>query len=152
MKVKYGDIVRISYIGRFTDGTLFSKSIRGIPLEFRVGEGKVLSGLEKAVIGMEPNEKKTVLIAADEAFGPWREDLLIKMPKNKLPKNLRLNEGELFDLTTPEGEITARVKEINDEVVVFDANSPYAGKDVVFEIALIGVESNNGETTPTDRR
>jgi peptidylprolyl isomerase len=142
MAVKIGDTVRIAYVGKFRDGKVFERSMLGLPMEFRVGEGNVIEGLEKAVVGMDLDEQKTVTIPCDEAYGQRRDDLIVAVPKKSLPKHLSLSEGEVFDVRTVDGEeVPATVREVTEDAVVFDANSPLAGKDLVFEIKLIGIDS-----------
>ncbi|MDA1155311.1 MAG: FKBP-type peptidyl-prolyl cis-trans isomerase, partial [Proteobacteria bacterium] len=68
--VKTGDTVRIHYTGTLTDGTVFDSSEGRDPLQFEVGSGQIISGLDRALPGMEVGEKKTVEVASTEAYGP----------------------------------------------------------------------------------
>ena len=49
-----GDQVRVNYIGRFADGSIFDSSEGHDPLEFTVGAGQVIVGFDQAVIGLKP--------------------------------------------------------------------------------------------------
>ena len=69
-KVKNGDTVKVHYTGKLEDGTVFDSSESREPLEFTVGEGKVIPGFEQAVVGMSPGDSKTEKVPADQAFGP----------------------------------------------------------------------------------
>jgi peptidylprolyl isomerase len=140
MPVKEGDVVRVGFVCRLTDGKVFERSMIGIPLEFEVGAGNVIPGLEKAVVGMDVDEKKVVEIPSDEAFGPWREDLVLAVPKKILPNSAHLEAGEFFEVNAADGSILpATVKDVTDDAVIVDANHPLAGKDLMFEIHLVGL-------------
>ena len=51
-EVKNGDTVRLHYTGRLPDGTQFGTSEGRAPIEFTVGAGQVITGLETEVDGM----------------------------------------------------------------------------------------------------
>ena len=57
-KVKEGDTISIHYTGKLEDGSVFDSSEGGAPLEFKVGGGEFLKGLEDGVIGMEAGDEK----------------------------------------------------------------------------------------------
>ena len=59
-KAENGNTVKIHYTGTLDDGTVFDSSSDRDPLEFKLGEGRVIPGFEKGVLGMELNEKKSV--------------------------------------------------------------------------------------------
>ncbi len=83
MAVKKGNVVSVDYTGRLKDGTVFDSSIEKTakknnvyspkrdyaPLEFKVGEGKLIKGFEEGVKGMEVGDKKEVEIPPEEAYG-----------------------------------------------------------------------------------
>jgi peptidylprolyl isomerase len=140
MPVKEGDVVRVGFVCKLPDGKVFERSMIGIPLEFEVGAGNVITGLEKAVVGMDIDEKKVVEIPSDEAFGPWREDLVLAVPKKMLPNNAHLEAGEFFEVNALDGSVLpATVKDVTEDAVIVDANHPLAGKDLMFEIHLVGL-------------
>ena len=59
-----------------------------IHLEFRVGEQRIIPGVEKAVIGMNVGESKSTTIPSDEAYGPRRPELVIVVPRAELPNDI----------------------------------------------------------------
>jgi len=83
VKVEKGDHVEVNYTGRLEDGRIFDSSVEEIakgsmfydpsreyePLGFVVGEGRMIAGFEKGVLGMELGEKKEVRIPPEEAYG-----------------------------------------------------------------------------------
>jgi len=75
---KAGDTVKVNYTGTLQDGTQFDTSVGKTPLEFVIGAGTVIKGFDAAVTGMKVGEKKTVTILAADAYGAYRDDLVLK--------------------------------------------------------------------------
>lgn len=69
-----GDTVKVHYTDTLEEGSIFDTSADHEPLKFIIGEGQVLPGFERAVIGMSPGEPKTTTIAAEHATVPatWK--------------------------------------------------------------------------------
>lgn len=140
-EAKQGDTVRIHYTGTLEDGTVFDTSQNRDPLEFTLGEGKVISGFEEAVEGMEEGEQKTAEIPSDDAYGPRRDDLVLTVAREQLPADLEPDVGDQLEMRTQDGQtFPVVVAEVGDERVQLDANHPLAGKDLTFEIQLVEVD------------
>ena len=69
--VKYGDMVKIHYIGYFLNGKKFESTYeRGQPLEFNFGEdGQVINGFKTAISLMNEGAKTKFIIPSRLAFG-----------------------------------------------------------------------------------
>jgi peptidylprolyl isomerase len=140
--VKNGDTVQVNYTGKLADGTIFDSSVGRAPLEFTLGKGDMIPGFEKAVLGMRVGQKKTVTIPAAEAFGPYRNDLVVEVPTEKLPSNLIPEVGKQVVMSEPDGStIMVTITKVTDNTsVTMDANSPLAGKDLTFDIELVTIK------------
>lgn len=139
-EAKQGDTVRIHYTGTLEDGTVFDTSENRDPLEFTLGEGKVISGFEEAVEGMEEGEEKTAEIPSDDAYGPRRDDLILSVAREQLPDDLEPDVGDQLEMRTQDGQtFPVVVAEVGDQQVQLDANHPLAGEDLTFEIKLVDV-------------
>jgi len=92
-QVKDGDVVRVHYTGKTDDGAVFDSSLAQEPLQFTIGEGKLLARFEQAVIGMKPGESKSINIPADEAYGPYREDLVMVLDWSHLTEGVEPEVG-----------------------------------------------------------
>ena len=68
MAVKKGDKIKVEYIGKLDDGTVFDSSKGRDPLEFEAGSGHVIKGFDAAVIGMEKGEEKEINLKPEEAY------------------------------------------------------------------------------------
>jgi peptidylprolyl isomerase len=136
-KVKDGDAVKIHYTGSLKDGTEFDTSVGGDPIEFTVGEGKLIPGFEQAVVGMAAGEKKTFNIPFDEAYGPRRDELIVTVDRDQMPSDLNHVVGDDLVMEREDQQFRVRVLEVTDEHVTLDANHPLAGEDLSFEVELL---------------
>ena len=137
-----GSKVKVHYTGRLVDGTLFDSSIGGDPIEFIIGNGDVISGLEQAIVGMNAGDSKETTISSDDAYGPYKEDRVLIVQKNDLPSNVNLQVGaRLQAKQSDERIVNVIVKAVGEKSVTLDANHPLAGKDLIFKIDLLEVES-----------
>lgn len=140
-KVKENDTVRIHYTGKLTNGEVFDSSVDREPLEFTVGKGQMIPGMEKGVLDMEVEEKKTLNIPSSEAYGERNEQMMQEVPKTQLPEDLKPEVGQGLISQTPDGkEFQVTVAEVKDDAIVVDANHPLAGKDLVFDIQLVEIK------------
>jgi peptidylprolyl isomerase len=138
--VKDGDTVKIHYTGKLQDGTVFDTSEGREPLSFTIGSGQVIPGFEDAVMGMVEKETKNVRIPVDRAYGPRNEELMINVPRNQVPADIRPEEGQRLQIQGPGNQpVLVVVKEVTDEYIVLDANPPLAGEDLIFDIELLEI-------------
>lgn len=137
---KTGDTVQVHYTGKLTDGTVFDSSQGRDPLEFKLGEGRVIEGFENAIVGLEPGDSTTTTIEPDNAYGPRRDELTIEVPKNKFPDHISPTVGQQLEMMQQNGQpVQVTVIEVGDEQVTLDANHPLAGQTLVFDIELVNV-------------
>jgi peptidylprolyl isomerase len=69
-KPAVGKNVRVHYVGRLLNGTVFDSSIvRNRPIEFPAGMGKVIPGWDEIVMDMKTGEKRLVILPPEMAYG-----------------------------------------------------------------------------------
>lgn len=138
--VKTGDTVRIHYTGTLDDGSVFDSSEGRDPLEFTVGSGQIIPGLDKAIPGMTVGEEKTVKVPADQAYGAHDPQGQQTVPRDQVPGHIPLDLGTTLELTLPDGRaMPVVVSEVTEEHVVLDANHPLAGQDLTFAVKMVEV-------------
>lgn len=139
-EIKSGDTVRIHYKGTLDDGSVFDSSEGRDPLEFTVGSGMVIVGLDKALPGMSVGEKKSVLAVADEAYGPHNPEAKQDIPRDNVPPEIPLEVGLQLQMQSPSGQVVpVVVAAVSEETVTLDANHPLAGKDLTFDIEIVSI-------------
>lgn len=140
MTIKNGDTVLVHYTGTLNDGTEFDSSRDREPLEFTLGEGMLIPGFEKAVLGMtKVGDNVKVTIPAADAYGDRIDELVISVPRDQVPPHIEPEVGLMLQLMTDDGEMEVGITEVTDEAVTLDANHPLAGQDLTFEIELVEI-------------
>ena len=140
-QAKQGDIVAVHYTGKLADGTVFDTSYSRAPLQMKIGQGKVIAGFEKAVVGMNKGEKKTVVIPSAEAYGPRQDKAVVEMERKGLPQNFEPKVGQRLELTQEDDTtVLVTVTAVTETTLTVDANHPLAGKELTFEIELVSVQ------------
>ena len=138
--IKKGDTIRIHYTGTLLDETVFDSSDGREPLEFVVGSGQVIPGLDEAMPGLSVGEKRRVEIACIDAYGPINPAMRQEIPREGIPDDIPLNPGTQLQMKTPEGhDLSVTVIEANDATVTLDANHPLAGQDLIFDVEVVSV-------------
>jgi len=147
MKVTPTSFVTIDYVIRSGDNEMFPSSGEPEELSFCLGWGHLPSTLEEAMVGMEPNEQKTVRLTPEQAFGEIDQDLIQEVPRGEFDPNISPEPGDVFETTDDQGHpIYFVVKDLRPDSVIIDFNHPLAGKEVEFAITLKAVR----EATPDD--
>jgi peptidylprolyl isomerase len=137
---KKGDRVKVHYTGKLNDGSIFDSSEGREPLEFTLGSGATIRGFENAVYGMDIGQSKTVTIPSAEAYGAYKDGLVIIFDRDQLPSGMSPRVGDQLQMQTPSGGATiVTVTATSDKNITIDANHPLAGKDLTFEIRLVEV-------------
>ncbi|MAG60704.1 peptidylprolyl isomerase [archaeon] len=140
MVVENGKKVKVHYTGTLEDGSVFDSSEGKDPLEFTVGEGKVIKGFDAAVKEMSANEEKEIHIESKDAYGEARNELIKQVPRDQLPKEQEPKVGMILGVGMPNGQqIPARITAVNDTEVTIDLNHPLAGKNLNFKLKLVEV-------------
>jgi peptidylprolyl isomerase len=139
-KAKQGDTVRVHYTGKLKDGKVFDSSQGREPLQFTLGEGKIIPGFEVAVAGMSPGEKKTIELPPEEAYGHRRKEMVVEIGRDKMPEGVEPQVGQSLQLVNASGQaLTALIVDVKEDVVVIDGNHPLAGEVLIFEIELLKI-------------
>jgi FKBP-type peptidyl-prolyl cis-trans isomerase 2 len=140
-KVKENSTVKVNYTCKLSDGQIFDSSEGKEPLEFTLGQGQLITGFEKGIIDMKLNEKKTITIAKEEAYGEINADLKQEVKITDLPQDIAPEVGMGLVSKSPDGqEMNLRVVEVREDSIVIDGNHPLAGKDLVFDVEVVAIK------------
>ena len=141
-QVKAGDVVKVHYTGKLVNGDQFDSSAGREPLEFTVGAGQMIKGFDAALPGMAVGEKKTINIAAEDAYGERSDEAIIAFPMENVPADMKLEPGMTLTLSNQMGQpIPVIVVEVREDAVVLDANHFLAGQELVFDIELVEINA-----------
>lgn len=139
-EVKLGDKVSIHYTGSLEDGTVFDSSDGRAPLEFTVGSGMVIPGLDAALPGMKVGDKKKTTIPCEQAYGTHQPEGVIEGARSDMPEGLELEIGIRLEMRSPDGHaMPVTITALTDESVTVDANHFLAGKTLIFDFEVTSV-------------
>ena len=138
-QAKAGDTVRVHYTGTLDNGDQFDSSRGGDPLTFTLGEGTVIPGFDRAVTGMAVGDERSVTIPAEEAYGPHRDELTLRVPRGELPSHLDLHEGAQLRMEQGDQVMVVTVRALDEESVTLDGNHPLAGEALTFALQLVEI-------------
>lgn len=111
------------------------------PLEFVMGDGTMIEGLELALYGLKAGDKQTLTIEPKLAFGYHDPGNVHTMPREEFPPDMQLAKGVIIEFNTPAGdEVPGTIMEVGDSEVKVDFNHPLAGHEISFEVEILSVE------------
>jgi len=139
-KIQLGDTITVNYTGKLEDGTIFDSSLNEgrEPLKSTLGQGQLIPGFENGLLEMSIGEKKIIEIDSLQAYGPYDDSAIITVPKNQFPPNVQI--GETLQGNTERGVVIVTVIDVNESSVTIDTNHPLAGKKLIFELEVLGID------------
>lgn len=145
MRIENNKVAEINYTLKDKDSKVIDAS-NGQPLAYLHGNGNLIPGLEKELLGKETGDKFTVTIPAAEAYGERNEALVqTDVPKEMFQGVENLEVGMRFEAQTEQGMHSVEITEVNDESVTVDGNHPLAGQDLTFDIEVMAVRNATEE-------
>ena len=135
-----GDKVRFHYTLE-VDGEEYGSSRDRNPVEVEIGSGKVVPGLEDALLGMNAGEKRVVMVPPERGYGPHDAEGVQPVPVGAFSEQVdSLEVGQVVEGELNGTPFVARVAEMRADEVVLDFNHPLAGKVLRFVVDLVDVE------------
>lgn len=144
--IENGKVITFSYTLKDTDGEMIEKSREGDDMEYLAGRQNMIPGLEKAMLGMAVGEMKNIRVNAVDAYGPYDDNLVLRVPLANFPEDTTIEPGMEFQTETDDGIMVIRVMEVEGEDAIVDGNHPMAGLDLVFDVIIKGIR----EATPQE--
>jgi len=145
MKVKNDLVVSIHFGVAEVDGSPLDSTENGAPLEFIQGSHYLVPGLEAELEGKEVGDKFDVKLEADQAYGPFQEELVQEVPLSLFEGVDKVEVGMSFHAESDQGPRTVEVTAVNDETVSIDANHPLAGMSLQFVGEIVGIREATEE-------
>ncbi len=120
------------------DGKIVDTNLEREPLMYVQGKNQIIPGLEKKLLGLKAGDKKEVLVAAEDAYGPIDPKAFVEVPVSQLPEGAE--PGMMLSVTGAQGQkMQATIKEIKGETATIDFNHPLAGKTLLFNIEIVSI-------------
>ena len=158
--------VGIAYTLKELSGRILEEIPPSHPFVYIHGYDNIIPGLENALEGRKLGEKFSVEIPCDMGYGPYRNDLLLQVPKEELQEVGELwlgmelemmQDNDIREFQLPDtadefvdglnlddegdGDGIYIVKEIYKDTVLVDGNHPFAGKDLIFDVQVVSIDA-----------
>lgn len=135
-----GKRIRMHFAVLLLDGSVVDSNFDADPVEFSFGDGNLLPGFEQSLVGLVPGDKRSILLTADQAFGPRNDDNVQRLRRTLFARDMVLEPGLVVAFAdNSKTEIPGVVMSADDELVVVDFNHPLAGKDLTFKVEILSV-------------
>ena len=150
--IKEKDFVELEYTGETEDGVFDTtdkvlaeknnlpkyNAVYG-PITICIGEGHILKGLEKQLVGKKTGREYEIKIEAANAFGKKRTELFKLIPSSAFKKqNIKPMPGLQVNI---EG-VVGIIKTVSGGRVYVDFNHYLSGKDVNYKVKLNKILTN----------
>lgn len=147
VQIQSGSFLTLHYRMAGPDGQDLISTFGGKPATLSLGAGELSPAIEQRLIGLHEGASATFELAAGEAFGERKAELLQWVARSLLNELGRPGEayqaGDVVQFPTPDGlgQYAGSVlhSAAADAPVQFDFNHPLAGQPVTFEVHVIGV-------------
>ncbi len=145
-KIAKGKKAKVAYTLTLpNDKEVIDRADNAHPATFRFGEGQLIDGFEKKLLGLGPGDTFDFVIPADEAYGPRDSYAVFDLPKDTFAVEGKVDEsllrvGNTFPMRDNNGQRhVGKIIQVNENSVTMDFNHPLAGKDLHFRGTVLEV-------------
>ncbi len=139
--VSEGKVVTVEFKVYDNDTNELLEDTREVgPFFYIQGMGAFVPKIEEALTGKKAGYKDTITLTVEEGYGERDEELVVEMDRKDFVEFEDIYIGLDFIADLEDGsEQSFVITKIEDDVVTADGNHPFAGRNVRFELELIGV-------------
>jgi len=143
-------VVSLSYELKEVGTTEILDSNKGMePLEFVMGHGQLIPGLEAQLVGMDKGDSAEIVVQPADAYGELNDDAIQQIPREQF-EGVDLEKGMTLYGQGAQGEtVQVTVKDFDDESVTVDYNHPLAGKELMFAVTIDDVRDATADEEAT---
>ena len=121
----------------------------GEALEFIMGRGQVIPGLEEALTGMNQGESGDIMVPAEKAYGEYNAEALQTLPVEQF-EGVELKDGLTLYGQGEDGQtVQVTVRSFDEKEVNIDFNHPLAGKDLMFSVTVLSAREATADELNT---
>lgn len=139
MKAAHGRVVSLHYTLTDDHGMLLDSSRGREPFAYLHGHGNIIRGLETALEGSEAGFLSNIKVPPGDGYGDYNPEAVFEVPRGQFPPDEDIRVGMQVQGEGEHGVLSFTVVEVNGQGVVLDANHPMAGKNLNFDVEVLGV-------------
>jgi FKBP-type peptidyl-prolyl cis-trans isomerase 2 len=139
-QARIGDTVRVHYECRLANGAVFASSMDRDPAELTIGARSTIPAFEEAIVGMGPDESKTIRMPVEQASEQFPEELVPTINQEAFAADPQPEVGQkLQAIDTDERSVCLTVSDVSRQTGTVDTNDPRAGEDLTCDILLVEI-------------
>jgi FKBP-type peptidyl-prolyl cis-trans isomerase SlpA len=133
--------VTLHFSLKFEDGAVIDSTFEKEAATFVMGDGSLLDGFEKKLLGLTKGEKQSFTVLPEEGFGQPNPNNVQQFARSDFAEDMELAEGLVVTFADArQSELPGVVKSVDDQQVVVDFNHPLAGCNIIFDVEIVDVE------------
>lgn len=133
--------VTLHFALKTADGDTIDSNFAGRPACFTMGDGSLLPGFEKLLLGLRPGQTCSFRILPETGFGQTNPNNVQTLSRQQFDSNISLQPGLVVNFTdAAQGEVAGVIKAVTSDQVVVDFNHPLAGRELCFEVKIVQVD------------
>lgn len=137
-------VIAFNYTLKNAAGEVLDASEPNQPMPFLEGRQQIIPALEEVISKLNEGDKKNISLSAKDAYGDFRTDMIMDVPKEELA-HIKLEVGAHLQLQLEKQTRVVRVTKISDTHVTLDGNHPLAGVDLIFDVEIVLIRQATDE-------
>ena len=122
------------------DGEIVDSSEEDGPIQFLMGYGNIIPGLEAHLGGLAVGESLQVSVAAKDAYGEFDPEQIVDIPLDEFPEEICVEPGVELEMKDQDGDMLfARIISVGKSRAKLDFNHPLAGKQLTFDVTILAL-------------
>jgi FKBP-type peptidyl-prolyl cis-trans isomerase SlpA len=132
----------IQFALKLRDGSVVDSNFDAQPAEFVFGDGSLLPGFERCLLGMAAGQRESFVVKPEQGFGQANPNNVQVMPRATFAEAMNLAEGLVVSFADAQkAELPGVITAFNDTEVTVDFNHPLAGQEIIFDVLVVSLES-----------
>jgi len=145
MQIAQDAVVSIHYTLTNDKGETLDSSAGADPLVYLHGNGNLIPGLERALVGKQAGDKVIVKIAPADAYGEFDQSLIQQVPLRSFKGVGKVQAGMQFQVQANGGPRMVTVTKVVGDMVTVDGNHALAGQTLNFDVEITDVRAATEE-------
>ena len=145
MNIEDKKVVSFHYTLCDEHGEQLESSREGDPMTYLHGDGNIIPGLEKALVGKVAGDQFEVNVEPAEAYGERNENGIQRIPAKHFKQAGRLEPGQVVAFQTKQGPRRVTVVKVGRFNVDIDTNHPMAGLSLTFDVEVTDIRDATAE-------
>jgi len=141
MTVSENTEITLHFSLSLSTGDLVDSNFDAKPATFVYGDGSLLPGFEKKLIGLRIGDQEEFTVPPEAGFGQPNPNNIQVMKRSTFSDDVELAEGLMLSFSDAAGgELPGVVKSFDDNEVSIDFNHPLAGRNILFKVHILDIK------------